>query len=64
MHFRELLQRARETAPDKHDALIEVCDTAMICQAWFKAHDLVPTAADVVALAGLVLARERENLSG
>jgi hypothetical protein len=36
----------------------------MICKAWFEAHELVPTAADVVALAGLVLARERENLSG
>ncbi len=42
-------------------AIIEVCDTADICRARFEGADIPITAEAVVALTGLVLARERQE---
>jgi hypothetical protein len=61
MTFEELLERVVD--PDKRQPLIDVLDTATICKAWFVAHGLTCTAADLVAMTALVLARERDNQS-
>lgn len=39
------------------DALIDVCDTASICRKWLLDNYDEHTAADVVVLAGLVMAQ-------
>lgn len=42
-------------------ALIDVCDTAEMCQRWMEHRRVKYCAADVVAMAALVLAREAER---
>jgi hypothetical protein len=39
-------------------ALIDILDTAEVCSAWFEKMGLAHTAADVVAMAELVMVRE------
>jgi hypothetical protein len=39
--------------------LIDVADTMVACKKWFESHDVAFTASDLVAMARLVLERER-----
>jgi hypothetical protein len=60
--FQEILQ----TCPlEFRMALIDVCDTAEMCQRWFESRKIEYKAADVVEMTKLVLAREahRTNYS-
>lgn len=43
--------------PEMRMALIDVCDTAEMCQRWFQRRHIKYCAADLVAMAGLVLNR-------
>ena len=61
--FEELLKSmnrpgARPGASAFRDALIDVADTASMCKMWFDSEGIAYTAADVVAMARLVLERE------
>ncbi len=53
--FEFFLQRCPH---DMRMALIDVCDTAEMCQRWFEHRQVKYCAADLVAMAALVLNRE------
>jgi hypothetical protein len=59
--FDQFLADTREDFSQMHwrQPAIEVADTMYVCKKWFEGHDVVFTAADLVAMARLVLERER-----
>jgi hypothetical protein len=59
--FAEFLATVRSSAPTPLlRALLDVSDTSYACSLWFESRGLTPSAADVVAMSGLVLDREAE----
>ncbi len=57
--FKEWLKSAQEAR--RHNfrtAVIDVADTAYVCKLWFESYGLNATAADIVAMARLVMERE------
>lgn len=41
-------------------AIVDVADTAWLCRSWFDSHAVKCTAADIVAMTQLILAREEQ----
>jgi hypothetical protein len=57
--FESMMFRERDAQPAGfRRATIDVCDTAYVARVWLESYTSAFTAADVVELAGLIMARE------
>jgi hypothetical protein len=57
--FEERLEVLSRIQPQWHSAIMEVCDTAEMAHLWLSERLPAHTAADVVALASLIVVRAR-----